>query len=139
LRAHSEIIVAAGANVMPLLKQRDDLLLRGFDLAGVANLHVDVAQRSAADHAFHRTGIRHNDDVVLIHALRAQAFRREHAKNRERHVLNPQNLADRIFVAVNLRRCRAANHANLVRAAHILRRKRHAVGQRPLTNIEVIR
>ena len=49
-----------------------------------------------------------------------------------------QNLADWIFVAVNLRRGRAANDANLVRAAHVLGRKRRAVCQRPLSNIEII-
>src|SRR6266702_3244118 len=49
-----EIVVAPGANVMPLPKQRDDLLLGCFDLASIGDLHVDVAQRRAADDAFHR-------------------------------------------------------------------------------------
>ena len=124
---------------MPLPKQRDDLLLGSFDLTAVGDLYIDIAQRRAADHAFHRTGVRHDDDVVLIHSLRAQSLWREHASDRERHIFDAQNLADRIFVAVNLSRGCAANDANLVRAAHILRRERCAVGQRPLTNIEIIR
>ena len=123
---------------MPLPKQRDDLLLGGFDLASIGDLHVDVAQRRAADDAFHRTGVRHDDDVVLIDALRAQPFGREHAGNRKRHIFDAQNLADRIFVAVNLSRGCGANDANLVGATHILRRERCAVRQRPLTNIKII-
>ena len=50
---------------------------------GVGDLHVDVAQRGAAEHAFHRAGVGHDDDVVLVGALRAQAFRREHAGDDE--------------------------------------------------------
>ena len=123
---------------MPLSQQRDNLLLRRCDLTLIADLDIDVAQGGAADHTFHRAGVRHDNDVVLIHALRAQAFRGEHAGDRKGHILDPQNLADRIFVAVNLRRCRAANDANLIRAAHVLSRKRRAVCQRPLANIEII-
>src|SRR5438874_5138046 len=39
-----------------------------------------------------------------------------------------------LFRSVNLGCGRAANHANLVRASHILRREWCAVGQRPLAN-----
>ncbi len=45
--------------------------------------------------AFHRAGIRHDHDVVLVGALRAQSFRREHPANDERHVFDPQDLTDR--------------------------------------------
>ena len=137
--AHSEIVIAPGPDIVPLSQQRDNLLLRRCDLGGIADLHVYVAQRGAADHAFHCAGVRHDDDVVLIDALWTQAFSGEHAGDRERHIFDTQNLADRIFVAVNLRRGCAPYDANLVRAAHVLRGKRHAVRQWPLANVEVIR
>jgi hypothetical protein len=124
---------------MPLSQQRNNLLLRRCDLTRVAHLHVDVAQSGATNHTFHRAGVRHDDDVVLIHTLWAQAFGCQHTGNREWHILNPQNLADGTFVSVNLRRGGAANDANFVGAAHVLRRKRCAVRQRPLANIKVIR
>src|SRR5205823_9946453 len=60
------------------------------------------------------------------------------ASNRERYIFYPQNLSDWIFVAVNLCRGGAANHANLVRAADVLRRERCAVRQRPLANVKII-
>ena len=119
-------------------QQRNNLLLRRCDLTRVAHLHVHVAQGRATNHTFHRAGVRHDDDVVLIDTLGTQSLRREHAGNRERHIFDAQNLADWIFVAVNLRRGRAANDANLIRAAHVLSRKRRAVCQRPLSNIEII-
>ena len=52
---------------------------------------------------------------------------------------DPQNLADRIFVAVNLVRGGLADHANLVRAAHVLVGERRAFGQRPLADVEIVR
>src|SRR6266566_220476 len=69
LVANGEIVIVPWPDVVPLSKQRDDLLLGSFDLASIANLHIDIAQRRAADDAFHRTGVRHDDDVVLVHAL----------------------------------------------------------------------
>ena len=112
--------------------------MRCCDLTRIADLHINVAQVCAADHPFHRAGIRHDDDIVLIDALRAQPFWREHARDRERHIFDPQNLPDWIFIAVNLCRGGAANHANLVRAADVLRCKRCAVRQRPLANVKII-
>ena len=64
---------------------------------------------------------------------------RENTADDERHVLHPKHLTDRTFVAINLR-CRSPpNDADFVRAAHVLRGKGRAVGQRPLAQVEVIR
>ena len=115
------------------------MLLRRCDLTRVAHLHVDVAQGGATNHTFHRAGVRHDDDVVLIHTLWAQAFGCQHTGNRERHIFDAQNLADGTFVSVNLRRGGAANNAHFVRAPHVLRREWRAVRQWPLSNIKVIR
>lgn len=38
---HGEIVVATGANVMPLPQKRDDLLLRRGEIRGAGNLHVN--------------------------------------------------------------------------------------------------
>ena len=114
------------------------MLLGRLELLRVADLNVDVAQVRAADHALHRAGVRHDHDVILVYTLGAQSLGREDAEDREWDLLNSQNLANRIFVTENLCRSRAANHANSVRAAHILRGKWRPVRQRPLANIEVI-
>ena len=124
---------------MPLSKQRNDLLLGRFELLCIADLHVNVAQSCAPDHALHRARVRHNHDVVLIHALCAQSLGCQDTGDRERDLFNSQNLADRIFVSVNLRRGRAPNDAHFARAAHVLRSKRRAIRQRPLANIEIVR
>src|SRR5207249_2005754 len=71
LVANGEIVIVSWPDVVPLSKQRDDLLLSCLDLARIADLHVDVAQGCAADHTFHRAGVWHHHDVVLVHALRA--------------------------------------------------------------------
>ena len=104
-------------------KQRDNLLLSRFDLTRVANLHVDVTQIVAANHALHRTRIRHDHDVVLVDTLGAQSLRRQHTGDGERYLFDSQNLANRIFIAVNLCRGCTANDTNLIRAAHVLRRE----------------
>src|SRR4029450_11867739 len=138
LVAHREIVVAPRPDIMPVWEWRDNLFLSCFDLARVANLHVDVAQISSADHALHRARIRHDHDVILIDSLRAQALWCQHTGDRERDLLNPQNLANRVLVAVDLRRSRATNDTDFVRAAHVLRRKWRAVRQGPLANIKII-
>jgi len=74
----------------------------------------------------------------LIDTLSAQSLRRQNAGDGERHILDPQHLPDGIVVAVNLRRGGAADHADFVCAAHVLRCEWRAVGQQPLTNVEVI-
>ena len=50
-----------------------------------------------------------------------------------------KDLADRTFATENLARGRPADDADLVRAAHILRREDRAVAQRPLPDVEIIR
>ena len=114
------------------------MLLGRFDLLAVADLHVDVAQVRAANHALHRARVRHDHDVILVYTLSAQSLGREDTEDREWHVFNSQNLANGIFVTVDLCRSRAADHANFVRAAHVLWRKWRAVCQRPLPNIKII-
>src|SRR5437667_4786469 len=52
LVANGEIVIVSWPDVVPLSKQRDDLLLSCLDLARIADLHVDVAQGCAADHTF---------------------------------------------------------------------------------------
>jgi hypothetical protein len=96
------------------------LLLGRFNLLPLADLHVDVAQVRAAAHALHRARVRHYHDVILVYTLRAQSLGREDTEDREWDLFNSQNLANGIFVTVNLCRSRTANHANFVRAAHIL-------------------
>ena len=71
LIAHGEIVVAPGPDIVPLSQQRDNLLLSCFDLPRVPDLHVDVAQVRAANHAFHRARVRHDHDIILIDILRA--------------------------------------------------------------------
>ena len=84
LVAHGEVVVASGADVVPLAKQFGNLLLRRREIVGRGDLDIDVAQGCPTDDAFHRAGVGHDDDVVLVRALRAEAFRREHAGNRKR-------------------------------------------------------
>ena len=88
MRPHRKIVIAAWPYVMPLSKQSNDLLLCCWDLGRIADLHIDVAQSGAADHAFHRARVRHHDDVVLIHTLRTQPLGREHASDREWHIFD---------------------------------------------------
>src|SRR5207248_11355864 len=138
LIAHREIVVAPGPDIVPLSKERDDLLLRCGNLPAVANLDIDVAQRRPANHPLHRAGKRHDHDIVLIDALRAQTLRSQNSSNGEWNILNPQNLSDRIVVTVNLRRGCSTDHTDLIGAAHILSSKRRTVHQWPLTNVEII-
>ena len=78
------------------------MLLGGRDLTAIADLDIDVAQGRPAGDAFHRAGVRHDYDVVLIDTLRAQTFRRQNSSDRERDIFDSDNLANRIVVAVNL-------------------------------------
>src|SRR5207237_6611052 len=97
-----KIIVAAFANIMTLPQQRDDLLLRGREIVGTSYLRVDVAQRrSATEHAFHRARVRHDHDVVLVGALRAQSLWRQHTRDLERDILDAQDLAHYVFTSKN--------------------------------------
>ena len=83
--------------------------------------------------------VRHDHDVVLIGALRTEAFRSQHPDDGERHVFDAQDLADGIFVAENLRGGGLADDADLVGAPHVLRGEGCAVRERPLAEVEIIR
>ena len=124
---------------MPLSEQRDNLLLGRFELLGIGDLHVDIAKIGPADYTLHRARVRHDYDVVLVYALRAQSLGRQNTGDCERHLFDSQDLADRIFVSINLRGGGATDHTNLVRAANVLRCKRRAISQRPLPDVKIIR
>ena len=119
-------------DVVPLAQQLGDLLLGRSEFIRRSHLDVDPAQSRPAEHAFHRARVRHDDNVVLVSALRTEPFRREHAGDQKGHTFDSQNLSDRIFGPENLARGRLPDDADLVRAPHILRRKAGAVTQRPL-------
>src|SRR5881394_1261516 len=76
----------------------------------------------------HRAGVRHDDDIVLVGPLNAEAFRSEHAANDKWYVLNPQGLANGIIVAEDLRGGCLSDNTHLIGAAHILRGERSALG-----------
>jgi len=82
--------------------------------------------------------VRHHHHIVLVDTLCAQPSRRQNPRDRERHILDTQNLTDRIVVSVNLRRSRVTNDTNFVCAAHVLWGERRAIGERPLPEIEII-
>src|SRR6266700_1701746 len=104
-----------------------------------SNPAMTSAVAVAAPDALHRAGVRHDDDIVLVGPLNAEAFRSEHAANDKWYVLNPQGLANGIIVAEDLRGGCLSDNTHLIRAAHILRGERSALGQRPLPNVEIIR
>src|SRR5439155_19461987 len=72
-------------------------------------------------------------------ALCDQSLRRQDTGDCERHLFDSQDLADRIFVSINLRGGGATDHPNLVRPANVLRCKRRAISQRPLPDVKIIR
>ena len=88
LVAHGEIIVASGTNVMPLPKQRDNLLLGRFELLWIGDLHVDIAKSGAANHTLHCARVRHDNNIVLVHALCAQPFGRQDTRDGERDLFD---------------------------------------------------
>ena len=71
LVAHGEIVVAPGCGCCDAGAGATMICCwAGVDVVFGRDLHVDVAQRGAAGHAFHRAGVGHDDDIVLVGALK---------------------------------------------------------------------
>ena len=87
---------------MSLSQKRNDLLLRGLNLSTIADLDIDVTQSSSTDDPLHRARKRHDHDIILIDALRAQTFRSQNSGDSEWNIFDPQNLSDWVVVTVNL-------------------------------------
>src|SRR5207344_1911299 len=107
------IIVTSGTNIMPLPKELDDLLLAGREIVRRSYLHIDPAQGRSSDDALHRARVGHDDDVVLVGALRAQSLGREHSCDEEGNTFNAQDLSDGIVRTENLARGGAPDDTDL--------------------------
>src|ERR1044071_6465662 len=86
--APSKSVITPGTNIMSLSEQRNDLLLGGLELLRIGDLHVNVPEVCATDHTLHRARVRHDYDVVLVHALGTQSLGSEHAGDCERDLFD---------------------------------------------------
>src|SRR5690349_21394730 len=90
-------------------------------------------------HALHGTGVRNDDEIVLVLALNGEALGPEHARNDERHVPHANNLAHGIFAGKKLVSDGFADDSDLIGAAHVLLRESRTFYNRPLTDGKVLR
>src|SRR5207249_1143354 len=127
---------------MALAQERADLVLGlGHVLAG-ADLDGDRADGAGiglthAQHLFLRRRERDQDDVVLILTPGVLALAREKAHHRERDLLDPDDLADRVGLAEEVEGRRLAEESHLRRAVDVLLEDRAALDDGPLTRLEV--
>ena len=81
---------------------------------------------------------RHDDHVVLVLPDRVLALAREHADDRQRHLLDADGLVDRVGLAEQLLGDRLADDRHLARAGDLAGLEDAALGERPVAHLEVV-
>src|SRR5437762_11917763 len=127
-----EVVVLVELQAMALAQQRADLLLDvdhvfpdpNFDRDGLDRTHVGLADPE--DFLLGRRE-RDQDDVVLVLAIGVLALPREEADHREWHLLDPDDLAERVGLPEEVERGRLAEQRNLGGAVLVLGADRAAV------------
>jgi len=79
---------------VPLPQQIRDLRLRGVHAAGAGNLQIHGFQIFVAGEPFHRRGVGHDQDVVLVVAAHAGALARQHADDDQRNGFHAHHAAE---------------------------------------------
>jgi hypothetical protein len=86
--------ISGWREVVLLAQYRSDLATRGVDRAWIGDLNHDGVDRGRPEEAYLRGQERDPDDVVLVASGAEPAFAGQHANDRDRHVANPNLLAD---------------------------------------------
>src|SRR5262245_12736261 len=106
-------------------------------LAG--GLDVDAAQASSfADQLFDRRAAGYDNRIVLVRPAGGHAFCREHTDDREGHVLDADDLPNRVVLAEQFFGGHRTDHGHLAGAALVLFGKNLALDRPPLANGEIV-
>ncbi len=139
-----EVVVLERLQAMALTQERTDLILGLGHVLVRADLDRDGAdgpgvRLTHAQDLLLRRGDRNQDHVVLILSPRVLPLPAQHPDDREGHLLDPNDLTERLGLAEEVERRGLAHERDLGGAFHVLGVDGAAVHDGPVARLEIIR